>query len=68
MLNSALRRLFPHLWPFHIPCVVVLSHSLYIPIKPISASDKARFRARYGAFQPLKWAISHAEMVLFAKR
>ena len=56
MLNSALRRLFPHLWSFHIPCVVVLNHSFYIPIKPISASDKARFRARYGAFQPLKWA------------
>ncbi len=68
MLNSALRRLFPHIRSFHIPCVVVLNHSFYIPIKPISASDKARFRARYGAFQPLKWAISHAEMVLFAKR
>ena len=56
MLNHALWRLFPHLWSFHIPCVVVRNHSLYIPIKPISASDQARFRARYGAFQPLKWA------------
>ena len=39
MLNSALQRLFSHIRSFHIPCVVVRNHSLYIPIKPISASD-----------------------------
>ena len=63
MLNSALRRLFPHIRSFHIPCVVVLNHSFYIPIKPISASDKARFRARYGAFQPLKWCFLQSDRI-----
>jgi len=37
-------------------------------ILPISQSEKACFVMRYGAFHPLKWAISHAEMVLFAIR
>ena len=35
---------------------------------PVSQSEKAYFVMRYGAFHPLKWAISQAEMVLFAKR
>ena len=37
-------------------------------IMPISQSDKAYIKVRYGAFRPLKWAISHDDMVLFAKR
>ena len=37
-------------------------------IMPISQSDKAYIVVRYGAFRPLKWAISHDDMVLFAKR
>ncbi len=35
---------------------------------PVSQSEKAYFVMRYGAFQPLKWAISQAEMVHIAKR
>ena len=35
---------------------------------PVSQSEKAYFVMRYGAFQPLIWAISQTEMVLFAKR
>ncbi len=35
---------------------------------PVSQSEKTYFVMRYGAFQPLKWAISQAEMVHIAKR
>ena len=35
---------------------------------PISQYDKAHFKVRNGAFQPLKWAILYAKMVLFARR
>ncbi len=35
---------------------------------PISQYYKAHFRVRNGAFQPLKWAILYAKMVLFARR
>ena len=37
-------------------------------ILPISWSDKAHIRVQYGAFHPQKWALSHDEMVLFAKQ
>ena len=35
-------------------------------ILPVLACDKAHIRVRYGAFRPLKWAISHDEMVHIA--
>mgnify|MGYP007108684158 CR=1 FL=1 len=53
---------------FDIPHNVVRNYSLHVMILPVSHSDKAHFRVRYGAFQPLKWAILHADMVLFAVR
>ena len=55
----------PH---FNIPHNVVRKSPFRFLIKPISQCEKAHIEVRYGAFQPLKWAISHAEMVLFAKR
>ena len=51
---------------FHIPYIVVRSNSSDVLIKPILGSDYAHISTRYGASQPLKWAISHAGMVLFA--
>ena len=33
---------------------------------PISRYDKAYIGVRYGAFRPLKWAISHAEIAYIA--
>ena len=39
-----------------------------IMIMPVSASDYARLRAWFGAFQALKWTISQARMVLIARR
>ena len=50
-----------------IPHNVVRKGPFRVPILPISQCEKAHIEVRYGAFRPLKWAISHAEMVLFAK-
>ena len=53
---------------FDIPHNVVRKSPFRFLILPISQYEKAHIEVRYGAFRPLKWAISHAEMVLFAKR
>jgi len=59
---------FQPLLPFDIPHNVVLKSPFRFLILPVSQSEKAHFRVRYGAFQPPKWAILHDEMVLFAMR
>ncbi len=51
---------------FDIPHNIVRKSSFRFLIKPISWYDKAHFRARYGAFQSLKWAISAYEMAYIA--
>ncbi len=51
---------------YDIPHNVVRKSSFRFLIKPISWSEKAHFRVRYCAFQPQKWAISHAEMAYIA--
>ena len=53
---------------FDIPHNIVRKSSFRFLIKPISWYDKAHFRARYGAFLPLKWAISAYEMAYIAMR
>ena len=51
---------------FDIPYPIVRKSSFCVPIMPISRYDKAYIGVRYGAFRPLKWAISHAEMAYIA--
>ena len=51
---------------FDIPYPIVRKSSFCVPIMPISQSDKAYIGVRYGAFRPLKWAISHAEIAYIA--
>ena len=68
MLNATCNSLFRSEPPSDIPRNVVRKSQFRVPILPISQSDKAHIRVRYGAFQPPKWALLQAEMVLFAKR
>ena len=53
---------------FDIPYPIVRKSSFCVPIMPISRYDKAYIGVRYGAFRPLKWAISHAEIAYIAMR
>ena len=66
MLNHTLQSPFQSVPHYHKPCSAVRNNAHDIPIMPVLACGFARFRVRYCAFQALKRAISHAEMVLIA--
>ena len=67
MLNQAYPRQFRGIPTYDIPHNVVRKKPSDVLILPISSCDKAHFVVRNGPYQRLKWPISQAEMVLFAK-
>ena len=68
MLNTALKSPVRTLLTYSIPCLGCPDNLFCVPVMPVLGSDFACIRVWYCAFQPLKWAISHAETVLFAWR
>ena len=68
MLNPALKSPVRTLLTYSIPCLGCPDNLFWVPVMPVLGSGFACIRVWYCAFQPLKWAISHAETVLFAWR
>ena len=68
MLNCTQQRLVRNSWRYHLPWSMIRKNSFDVLIMPVWGSDIVCIRAWCGAFQPLIWAISHAETVLIAGR